>query len=250
MWFDTHCHLYELEDAEDAVARAREAGVSGMVVLGVDPEHSKRALELTRLDGVRAGAAFHPTSAEGWEDAWGDEIDRLLEDDRVVAVGETGIDLYWDKSFFEDQERAFKRHVRMSKEHDKPLVIHTRNSFDETATILEDVGAPKRLVFHCWSGDESQLERALSLGSMISFAGNVSYKSAEDLRRVAAVVPSERLLVETDAPYLAPVPHRGKKNEPAFVAHVGATVAAARSTPAGELAEVTTANALRFFGIE
>ncbi|MEA2499425.1 MAG: TatD DNase family protein [Actinomycetota bacterium] len=250
MWFDTHCHLYDLDDPESAVERAREAGVFDMVVLGVDAEQSKKAVDLTRLEGVWAGAAVHPTSAKGWEDSWADDIDALLGNERVVAVGETGIDLHWDTSYLEDQTRAFEKHIELAKKHGKALVIHTRKSFAEAASILEGVGPPPKLVFHCWSGSEDEAKRALELGSMISFAGNVSFKNAEDLREVARTVPAVHLLVETDAPYLAPVPHRGKTNEPAFVVNVGVAVAEARGETLEAIAEVTTANAQRLFGLD
>ena len=250
MWFDTHCHLYDLEDPDGAVARARTAGVTNMVVLGVDPAQSARAIELTREEGVWAGAAYHPTSAKGWQDEWADEIDELLKNDSVVAVGETGIDLYWDTSYFDDQVNAFKKHIDLAKEHDKTLVIHTRDSIDETTAILEEIGPPNRLIFHCWSGSEPQAERAMALGSMISFAGNVSFKSAADLRAVARTIPPERLLIETDSPYLTPVPHRGRPNEPAYVVHVGAALAEARGQKPEEVAEITTSNAVRLFGLD
>lgn len=249
MWFDSHCHLFDLPDPEEAVARARTASVTNMLVLGVDPASSLKALALAGSDGVWAGAAWHPEGVKGWSDEWADEIDGLLREQRVVAVGETGIDLHWDTSYMDDQVQAFKCHIDLAKEHDKALVIHTRDSLDETAAVLEEEGAPAKLVFHCWSGDERQLERALALGAMVSFAGNVSFKNANDLRVVCKKVPAERLLVETDSPYLTPVPHRGKPNEPAYVTYVGAALAAAREETPEYVAEVTAANAFRLFGL-
>ena len=253
MWFDSHCHISDIEDEAElgsVVKRAHEAGVHDMVVLGTDGATSRRAATITHLEGVWAGAAFHPTSAKGWEDAWAEEIDVLLGEPRVVAVGETGIDLYWDRSYLPDQEAAFRAHIALAKKRDKALVIHTRDSVDETLAILEAEAPPARMVFHCWSGDRTQMERAVDLGSYISFAGNVSYKSAGDLREAARSAPADRLLVETDSPYLAPVPKRGQENEPAFVAFVGAVVAEARGESALEVAGTTTANARRLFGLE
>ncbi|MFN2389374.1 MAG: TatD family hydrolase [Actinomycetota bacterium] len=253
MWFDTHCHLYDIEQREPlfaVVERAVTAGVDGMVVVGVDPPSSRRALELARaFEPVWAGAAYHPTASAGWQDPWADEIDDLLGTTDVVAVGETGIDLHWDKSFIDDQRRMFAAHIGLAKKHGKALVIHTRDSIYEVLEMLEDVGAPERVVFHCWSGDRIALARALDLGGFVSFAGNVSFKSADDLRAAAAAVPSDRLLVETDSPYLAPVPKRGRPNEPAFIVHVGAAVAAARDETVEEVARVTSANARAVFGI-
>lgn len=250
MWFDSHCHLYLLDEPADVVVeRALSAGVDGMLVLGTDADSSERALELTSIEGVWAGAAIHPTECKGFDASRLDRIDGLLGSAGAVAVGETGIDLYWDTSFLDDQLRAFLGHIELSKKHDKALVIHTRDSMDEALSALEDAGAPDRLVFHCWSGTADQLKRALALGAYISFAGNVTFKNAEPLREVLPLVPADRLLVETDSPYLAPVPHRGKGNEPAFVAHVGSMVASVRGEDEEEIAMRTTANAETLFGL-
>ncbi len=253
MWFDSHCHLYDVEEHQplsDVLERVRADEVVGVVVPGVDVASSWRAIELAANEGVWAAAAFHPTGVKGWDDAWAEPIDELLADERVVAVGESGIDLYWDKSFVDDQMRAFDAHIDLAKKHDKALVIHTRDSINEALDALERRRPPTKLIFHCWSGDGDQLARALALGSFISFAGNVSFKRAENLREVAAAVPDDRLLIETDAPYLTPEPHRGKKNEPAFVRFVGDAVAAARGVEPAEVAQLTTMNARRIFGLD
>jgi TatD DNase family protein len=249
MWFDSHCHLFDVDDPPAAYERARTADVRGILVLGVDVATSKEAIRLAASEGVWAGAAFHPEHVKGWEDGWAAEIEVLLSDDRVVAVGETGIDLHWDTSYLPDQVAAFEKHVELSKEHGKALVIHTRDSFDETAAVLERVGAPEKLVFHCWSGAVDQMRRALGLGASISFAGNVSFKNAGALRDVAKEVPPDRLLIETDAPYLSPVPFRGKPNEPANVTKVGEAVAAARGEPLDLIMQLTSANAALLFGV-
>lgn len=251
MWFDSHSHLYELkEESQAALQRASEAGVTGVLVVGVDPATSERALELARHDGVWAGAAFHPSEVKGWKDEWAEDVSVFLEEDNVVAVGETGIDLYWDDTYLDDQRAAFDAHIALAKRYDKALVIHTRNSLHETLQILSSAGPPDRLVFHCWSGDRMQLRRALDLGAYISFAGNVSFKNAQDLREVAREVPSERLLIETDTPFLTPAPHRGTRNEPAYVVLVGTALAEARREDVEDVARLTTANAYRLFGLE
>lgn len=253
MWFDTHCHLYELEEQgplDEVVDRATAAGVQDILCVGVDPGSALRCLELAKsYEGVHAGAAYHPTEAKGWKDSWADAIDELLQAPEVRAVGETGLDLYWDKSYLDDQLRMFASHIALAKKHEKALVIHTRESVGEALDALDGAGAPARVVFHCWSGSSDDLSRALGLGAYISFAGNVSYKNAGPLREAAAAVPRDRLLVETDAPYLAPVPHRGRRNEPAFVMHVGEAVAEARGEEVELVAEQTTANARTVFGV-
>lgn len=251
MWFDSHCHLLDVPgEPAEVLERARAAGVEGLLVVGVDAEDSKRVADAADGEVVWAGAAWHPTGTKGWEDDWIEPIDTLLARPEVRAVGESGIDLYWDKSYFDDQRRAFVAHIELSRRHDKALVIHTRESVDETLEILENVSPPPRLIFHCWSGDLDQLRRVLDLGAYVSFAGNATFKSADALREAARAVPSDRLLVETDAPYLAPEPMRGRKNEPAFVVHTGARLAEVRSEDEAHLAEVTTANARRVLGLD
>lgn len=251
MWFDSHCHLYDLEeDPLPVIRRAEGAHVEGMVVLGVNLETSRTALEIADTsDLVWAGAAYHPSDVRGWQDSWAGVLEPLLDHPRCVAVGETGLDYYRDTSYVEDQVRAFSVHIDLAKRHDKALVIHTRKSVAEALELLEEKGPPQRMIFHCWSGNRAQLDGALSLGAFVSFAGNISYKNADDLRRSARAIPPDRLLVETDSPYLAPVPHRGQNNEPAYVAYVGAAVAAARGISEEELAATTSQNARAVFGL-
>ena len=219
-----------------------------MLVAGVDERSSRRALELTELEGVHAAAGVHPNSSAGWEDRWIEPIAGLIGGG-AVAVGETGLDFFRDAAPAPDQRAAFAAHLELAKGAGKALVIHTRASVDEALDMLEEHSPPERFVFHCWSGDDAQLARALALDAYVSFAGNVTFASAEALRRLAASVPADRLLVETDAPYLSPTPFRGKPNEPARVVVVGEAVAAARGDDAGRVAEDTHANALRLFGI-
>ena len=249
-WFDSHCHLHiceEDEPVEDVLARARSAGVTQIVAVGIDVPSSRRALALAEHEGVVASAGVHPNSADEWNDEAAEEISRLLADENVRAVGETGLDFYRDYVTPEVQHRAFRDHVALAKKFDKALIIHTRDSIEAVLDELENLGPPERLVFHCWSGGEDVLKRALALGSYVSFAGNVSYKSAQDLRDAAALVPSDRLLVETDSPYLAPVPKRGKPNEPSYVVHVGQAVGEARGESVKEIAARTSQNAQRLF---
>ncbi len=250
MWFDSHCHLFDVKgEPADAVARAADAGVTDMLVCGTDYATSAAASALAELPGVWAAAGLHPTSAREWTDEGAARIEELLGRERVVAVGESGLDMYWDTSYLDVQRRVFEAHIAWAKRYDKALVIHTRASVDEALATLEDVSPAQRSVFHCWSGDAAQMERALALGSFVSFAGNVTFKSAGALRDLVAAVPSDRLLVETDSPYLAPVPHRGKPNEPAHVALVGVAVAEARGDSIEAVAEATTRNAQRLLGI-
>jgi TatD DNase family protein len=253
MWFDSHCHLHLCEQESplvDLLMRARSHGVEQMVAIGIEVASSERALDIAREhEGVHSSAGVHPNDASSWnEDAKG-RIDELLAHDEVVAVGETGLDFYRDYTPHDVQRAAFRDHIELAKGHRMPLVIHTRASTKAAIEELEAVDPPERLIFHCWSGNADELKRALELGAHVSFAGNISFRTAGDLRDVALLVPEDRLLVETDSPFLAPVPHRGKPNEPGFVAAVGRAVAEARDQDEAEIARATTANARRIFGL-
>jgi TatD DNase family protein len=252
-WFDSHCHLDLCEEQEDAsklVADARAAGVAHMLTVGTDVESSRRTAALAEQEGVVAAVGVHPNSAGEFDDVAAGAVAELLAFDQVVAVGETGLDFYRDACPEELQLEAFTAHIRLAKAHELALVIHTRSSAGRALDLLEDLGAPERLVFHCWSGTSEELSRALGLGAFISFAGNISFPSAEPLREEAAKVPEDRILIETDSPFLAPVPHRGKPNRPALLPHVGAALAHARGTVEQDLAALTTTNARRLFGLE
>ena len=250
MWFDSHCHLHLCEEngpLDDVVGRAHAAGVVDMLTVGIDIESSRRSVELAERYGCKAAVGVHPNSSMAWTDSTEKELTSLLDSDVVVAVGESGLDFYRDYSPPEMQRIAFSAHIGLAKEHGKALVIHTRDSMDEALEVLASEGAPERFIFHCWSGTEEQLNAALELGAYISFAGNVSFKNAENLRQAAAAVPDDRILVETDSPFLSPEPHRGKPNEPRQVNFVGVAVAAARGVAVPALAEQTIANSRAVF---
>lgn len=249
MWFDSHCHLHLFDSAADAVAEARSAGVDDILAVGIDVESSERELAIARTYSLWSSAGVHPNSALEWDDEAAESVVRLLADDRVVAVGETGLDFYRDHAPEQAQRRAFRDHIDLARTHDKCLVIHTRASTSAALDELAAAGPPDRLIFHCWSGDGDELARALDLGAFVSFAGNTTFKNAPDLRAAAAAVPDDRLLVETDAPFLAPVPHRGKDNRPVYVALTGAVIADVRGIDAEACARLTSVNARRAFGL-
>ncbi len=218
-----------------------------MLTVGIDVDSSRRSIEIAQAHGVRAAVGVHPNSATEWTPGAEVALREMLSSDVVAAVGESGLDFFRDHTTPEEQRIAFSAHIGLAKEFDKALVIHTRDSVDEALEVLRAEGPPRRFVFHCWSGDTRQLEIALGLGAHVSFAGNVSFKKADDLRAAAAAVPHDRLLVETDSPYLSPEPHRGKPNEPRQVSFVGVAVAEARGTSVHALAEQTTENAHAVF---
>lgn len=248
MWFDSHCHLHLCDDPAGAVAEAAARGVTSLVAVGIDVASSRTALALARAHDVVSSAGVHPNSALEWDDAAAETVDELLGDERVVGVGETGLDFYRETAPADRQRAAFADHVDLAKKHGKCLIVHTRDSLVETIEMLEASGPPESLVFHCWSGGAEAMERALALGAYVSFAGNVTFKNAPELRAAAAAVPAGRLLVETDSPFLAPAPHRGKPNEPALLPVTGGVVAEVRGVPVEEVARLTAANARRAFG--
>jgi TatD DNase family protein len=248
-WVDSHCHLPFLTGGpEPAIERARQAGVAAMVTVGTDLASSRDALVVANAHpDVGATVGLHPHDASRFPDEW-DELVALARQPDVVAVGECGFDLYYEHSPPEAQERAFREQIRLARAVSRPLIIHTRDAWDDTFRVLDDETRPDAIVFHCFTGGPDEARRALALGASLSFSGIVSFKNAVEVRAAAAVTPLDRVLVETDAPYLAPVPHRGRENEPAFVSDVGAAVAAARGIPTDVLAEATSANSRALFG--
>lgn len=245
---DTHCHLFLMEeDPRVVVDGARAAGVDAVVCVGIDPPSSRRSRELAdSLRGVFATAGVHPHTARDFDSAAGSTVEELVADPRVVAVGETGLDYYRMLSPAEDQRRAFRAHCALAREAGKPLVVHTRDAWDDVLAILHEEGAAA-VVLHCFSGDEAVVREAAARGYHVSFAGNLTYPKNESLRRAATEVPAELLLVETDSPFLAPQPLRGRPNTPANVAAVVHALAEAREEDPEEVAAATARNAAAVF---
>jgi TatD DNase family protein len=249
VWIDSHCHLQmgETEAAAAAVSRAVEAGVERMVCIGTDLETSTQAVALAAAHPqVWATVGLHPHDASRMTEEWKAIAAQAIAP-RVVGVGEAGFDLYYRHSEPDDQEAAFRAQVRLAAEADLPLVIHSRDAWEETFSVLQSEELPDRVVFHCFTGGPAEAERAVSLGTYLSFSGIVSFPNAADVRAAAALVPPDRLLVETDSPFLAPVPHRGRPNEPAYLPAVGAALAEVRGQSLEEVAALTRANALAVF---
>ncbi|MCP4085226.1 MAG: TatD family hydrolase [Actinomycetia bacterium] len=248
-WTDNHCHLGYGKDAapiDEVLAAARAVGVERFVNVGTDLATTLRAVEVAEQHrGVWATAGLHPHDAK--EGLGG--LEDLLTHPKVVAVGECGLDFYYDNSPREEQCQVFATQIGWAHTHDLPLVIHSRDAWDDTFAILDSEGVPERTVFHCFTGGPSEAERGLERGAHLSFSGIVTFQSATDLQAAAALTPLDRLLIETDSPYLAPVPHRGKPNQPAFVALVGEAVAAVQNRPVEEVADATWATTENFYGL-
>lgn len=247
-WFDSHCHLSSLADGADvALERARAAGVDAVVCVGTDLATSRDAIDVAARHGdVAPTVGLHPHDASRFGAEW-DELEVLAAAPAVVAVGETGFDLHYRHSSPDEQEVAFRAQIRLAHRLGRALVIHTRDAWDDTFRVLSDVGVPDRTVFHCFTGGPDEARRALALGASLSFSGIVSFKNADEVRAAAALTPLDRMLVETDAPYLAPVPHRGRDNEPAWVVDVGRALATAAGWSVDDVATATHANAVALF---
>jgi TatD DNase family protein len=248
---DTHCHLQDVkfvDDREDTIARTLDA-LAWCVVIGDDLASSRAGLDVTR-DGIYAAVGVHPYYPNEIDDAGLAALRELAAHDRVVAIGEIGLDYHMGGEDVPSQHNAFTRQLELAAELKLPVVIHSRDAAEDTLAILADHHAAlPGVVMHCFSGDAAFAGRCAAMDFYISFAGNVSFPKAEQLREAARVVPKDRLLVETDAPYLAPQPRRGKRCEPAFVQYTLEAVATARGDDPAALAAQTTENAQRFFGI-
>jgi TatD DNase family protein len=251
-WIDNHCHLgWEgdeppTEEAIDRmVADAQAAGVERFVTVGTDVPRSAAAVAAAgRHPGVVwATVGLHPHDAKLGLDG----LAEMLAAPGVVAVGECGLDYHYEHSPRATQREAFAAQIGWAHERDLALMVHTREAWEDTFAVLDAEGVPERTVFHCFTGGPDEAQRALDLGCYLSFSGIVSFKNANDLRAAARLVPADRLLVETDAPYLAPEPYRGKPNEPAFVVAVGTALAAARDEAVDLVAETTRTNAATVF---
>lgn len=257
MLIDTHTHLDDSRydtDREAVLTRAREAGVDAFVTIGCDLATSRAAIALAeRYPFVYATVGVHPHEVKHIGDGWYDELRRLARHPKVVAYGEIGLDYHYNHSSPHEQRARFREQIGLARELTLPLVIHTREAQDDTIAILKEEHASEvGGVFHCFSGDAWLAKDALDLGFYLSFSGIITFQNATMLRDIAKTVPPDRLLIETDCPYLTPVPHRGKRNEPAYVALVAKTLAEVRSAPeaaTSEIGRITAENARRLFRI-
>jgi len=245
VWCDSHCHVPYQGVGPEVIGEARAAGVTRLVTVGTDAEHSRACLDLAAAhDGVWATVGLHPHDASKGVST----LEPLLRGQpELVAIGECGLDYHYDFSPRLAQRQAFAAQVGLAHEHDLALVVHTREAWDDTFAILAAQGMPERTVFHCFTGGPTEARRALDMGAWLSFSGIITFKNAADIRAAAAICPLDRLLVETDSPFLAPVPHRGQPNSPALVPLVGEAVAAAMGIDVAVVEEATWAGAARVF---
>lgn len=251
MLIDSHAHLVSLENIPEVLKRAQENGISKIVSISSDIPSTEETISLSeQYDYIFATTGVHPHSADQTNEEVLKGLDHYATHERVVAIGETGLDYFYMNSDKEVQINSFTEHIRLGKKHNLPIIIHVREADEDLQKILKTESAAETPgVIHCFTGNYETAVKYLDLGYYISFSGIVTFKRSEELREAAKKIPADRILIETDSPYLAPVPHRGKPNEPSFVKHVAQTVADVRETSIEALAEITKTNAERLFRI-
>ncbi len=245
-WADQHCHLPVNDDAARRVADARANDVAVMINVGTSVTNSAQVAEVAAAhEGVWATAGVHPHDASTGLEG----LEALLERPEVVAVGEAGLDYHYDHSPRSVQKQVFAAQVEMANRHDLPMVVHTRSAWDDTLAVLDHEGVPRRTVMHCFTGGPQEAQECLRRGAVLSFSGIITFPRAAEVRSAAQCCPLERLVVETDSPYLTPVPHRGRPNRPALVSLVGEAVARAKGVEVSEVRDATWSTTLAFYGI-
>jgi len=254
---DSHAHVDVSDfdaDRDAMLARAQSTGIGMMLAIGNGPEVEKLGAAVPyaeQHDWIFASAGIHPHEARHATDAHYEELDRLARHPRVIAWGEIGLDYHYDHSPRDIQARVFRRQLEQARAAKTPIVIHCREAWPDCLKILDEDWRSSGLggIFHCYAGTIEEARRGMEMGFLVSFAGNVTYPKAQNLRDVARQIPLDRLLVETDSPFLAPLPHRGKRNEPAYVAEVARTIANVRDLATDEVASAAAENFRRFFGL-
>ncbi len=252
---DTHCHLTFEELAggvEAVVARSKAAGVTEWITVGTDTQQNRKAIELAKkFENMYASVGIHPHDAKDATAETMVELKELAQNEKVVAIGETGLDFHYNYSPHQDQKRVFAQQLKIAAELDLPVIVHCREAFDETMEILEQFGSGvKRVVFHCFSGSAQQAKIVLDKGFHISFTGVVTFKNAGKTRDAAKIVPLDRLMLETDCPYMSPEPMRKQKiNEPALMLHTARFLAELKGVDLADFAKAVTATSKVFFGL-
>lgn len=251
---DSHCHLddHAFEaDIEEVIERATVAGAGRIIVPMIDLDNARAVLALAeRYPGVYVAVGIHPNSAAGWRSEWLVELRRLAIHDKVVAIGEIGLDYYWDKTPIETQHQALRQQLALAAELELPAIIHNREASEDVLRLLGEsplAGTDRPGVLHSFSADWTVAGRALDMGCYLGFTGPLTYRKADELRAIAAGAPLERILIETDAPYLTPHPFRGRRNEPAYVRLVAEQLAGLRGLTLDEIGQITSANCERLF---
>ncbi|MCH7974643.1 MAG: YchF/TatD family DNA exonuclease, partial [Bacteroidetes bacterium] len=239
------------DDLNDVLNRAKEEGIDNILIPATDIATSKEVIGLTgKYDFIYGAVGVHPHDSENWDKSWINELKELAAHNKIKAIGEIGLDYYYDFSPVEKQKEAFRDQIELAIELNLPIVVHTRESDDDIYEIIKSYKDTNlKAQFHCFSGDKEKAKRLLDRGHYISFTGNITFKKADELREVVKYIPLNKLMIETDSPFLTPVPHRGKRNEPAYVKLVGEQIAEIHNMSLEDVGRVTSYNAFKFFGI-
>ena len=254
MFIDTHAHLFYPNfnnEVEEVIKRAVEEGVDYIIVPGTDIASSAQAVELAdKHEAIYASAGIHPHDTANWEDSLIDNIREIAKHPKVVAIGEIGLDYYYDFSPKNIQKIAFKKQIELALELSLPIIVHNRESNDDVMEIIRSYkGKNLKGQFHCFAGSVQDAHELIEMGHMISFPGNITFKKADNIRKVLAGINFSNLLLETDSPFMTPVPHRGKRNEPSYVKFVAEKISEIHNVTVKEVAEITSKNAINFFGL-
>jgi len=254
MYFDTHIHLNSEmynDDLDDVINRAHENGVNLMTVIGFDIPSSKRAIEIAETyDGVFAAVGIHPSDAKSATKDSFIQLKKMLEHPKVVALGEIGFDYYHDTTFNDIQKVVFEKQLEIAHEFEMPIVVHMRDSVQDVYDMLERKARGLKGVVHCYSGCSIMLKKFLDLGFYVGLDGPVTFKNAHSVHEIAKLIPLNRLVIETDGPYLTPTPFRGKRNEPSYVKYIAEHIAKIKEIPVEEVARITTENGKKLYRIE
>ncbi|MBX3097001.1 MAG: TatD family hydrolase [Fimbriimonadaceae bacterium] len=252
--FDTHCHLNDQEAFPDPALVVHDAGTVGvdrLAVVGINARDSEAAVALAEsFEGVYAIVGWHPNHAHEWSPEEWATIERLAKHPRVVAIGETGLDYHWDFATPKQQRGVYERHLELAVDTGKPLVIHCREALDDLITLMEQNRLPTKTVFHCFSGDATHAKRIIAMDGWFGLDGPLTYKKNDALRDLTASLPRDRVLLETDSPWLTPHPYRSERNSPSRLPLVNQALAACWQVTPDESARITTENALKFFGLD
>ena len=249
MIIDTHAHLDMLNDPKRAIEEALEAGVEKIIVPGVEPDTFEKVIKLAdEYENVYAQVGVHPSEAQKFSDDTAGRMMELAAHKKVVAIGEIGLDYYWDKTFVDVKKKVFKTQIEIANALKLPVVVHDREAHGDTFEILEQMGA-KKVLLHCFSGSLEFAKRCVEKGWFITLGGVVTFKNAKKVRQVAKEIPLEHIMLETDTPYLTPHPYRGEENAPKYIVLSAKEIANLKDTALSEVERVTTANAQNFFNV-
>lgn len=255
MLIDTHAHI-DMEDfdadLEEMLQRAKDNGIEKIIIPAVEPSTFDRVIKIAeKYENIYGSVGIHPSEAKTYSEDVYYQMHELAQNKKIVAIGEIGLDYYWDKSFVQLQKEVFERQIELAKKVEKPIIVHDRDAHLDTIEILKKTNAHETgVIMHCFSGSADFAEECVKEGFYIALGGVVTFKNAKKMKEVAKIVPIDKLLIETDSPYLTPEPYRGKRNEPAYVKFAAEEIAKLREMPFEELAQATSANALKIFRLD